>query len=1203
MTHPEIAQALRVDRICTQFEEELKANRAPRIEFYLDNYSGEIKQDLLKELLALELWYARERNHSLSIIDFLERFPGYDAIVRECFSQDALPPSPDPDRMRSTADTSNLESAGYGSSREHALNASIELPSQFGRYRIVKRLGEGGMGNVFLAEDESLDRQIALKVPRLSRANGAGILGRFRREAQAAARILHPNLCPVYDIGEIDGIFFLTMAYIEGQSLAEHLLQRRPINVHNAIAVIRKTAQALSEAHAQGVIHRDLKPSNIMINLRGEPVVVDFGLARTDVSELTRLTASHAMVGTPAYASPEQLECESEVDPRSDVYSLGVILFELLTGRLPFQASSPLMLLQRILENDPKPPSTVRANIPKELDEICLKAIAKQPEERYQSMQEFDEALAGCGALVAQTENSRPDWFRRTANQASVPLANGSLHTRTMDPTSTPPASEDSRRWTVRAKTYWGQTTRKMKGLTALKSQFPWLVTLSVIVICGSILLSKPEDKGPAPPSRKVADASPLSEPNIPGGANSHPLAPSLGGPIDVDEGDEGNKPQTVEGPAEVTSSQPIDPPEYRVQLPAPVRGWTVLSGSLWHAGLKQEDPLRYHIKMRCVESRMVPDESGKTYPFQVLEIDVTTLNNLHQEQASLLVDVQKYRDDHELHIEDGWISAPREQVAVEYNGNRDALAQEFSNRGAKLPEVRLSVQDVLALLFNAKTNVQTTYDKYRTMQDNLRDVRLLNSQNLDVLRPKPGTSKQFTLIKTKPSVGGKAKPVSYSIEIGEDSRNIPFNWGNSVIEYRPQGQLAFSATLSHLGGGIREENVAEFNVPEWDPVRDPPPPHREYAYLNLPEEEGIFCQFEVLLKVRGLSTMKLNRVEVRVLEQEIIDDRTYRWIEVEVQTGEDFLPNKLVETVRLLVDQELYQNQNERKFVFLQDENRLQYQAVAQLQVGHKPPLYVRFDPYIDRMDECYREKIYEYQKEIIQGSPHADLEMVHRLPIRNVLSLLFDAELTPHIMKFNIRKHISNALTDAGMMRYSVKNKIIPITPDRKDDLLCQLIHPGRSVSIVANNASKLGPTTLTYDIYICQDASQFPFRWVDMTLDLFEEENDLPGDQIFGGRLKLRRFGKLAGSSSPQPLKGMVQEIVETKDPGEERALLVMKKYREEAEQQALRGDYKEAIELYEKGIAAITGNKEKEVETAMVAVSRAHGRIEVFKKKLK
>ncbi|MBS0267091.1 MAG: protein kinase [Planctomycetes bacterium] len=250
------------------------------------------------------------------------------------------------------------------------------------------------MGSVWLAEDGQLQRKVALKIPQIPDDNSREWLERFYREARAAATIHHSHLCPVYDVGEIDGVHFITMAYIEGEALANQIAQRKQSwPVPDAMALIRKLALAVHVAHEHGIVHRDLKPTNIMINRQGEPVIVDFGLARRADAEDETLTRLGELCGTPAYMSPEQVSGDQEqIGPSSDLYSLGVILFEVLTGRRPFQGKVGAVLGQ-ILRDPAPPPSNFRAGLDSRVEAICRRLLAKQPHERFASGLALGEAL------------------------------------------------------------------------------------------------------------------------------------------------------------------------------------------------------------------------------------------------------------------------------------------------------------------------------------------------------------------------------------------------------------------------------------------------------------------------------------------------------------------------------------------------------------------------------------------------------------------------------------------------------------------------------------------------------------------------------------------------------------------------------------------------------------------------------------------
>jgi serine/threonine protein kinase len=268
-----------------------------------------------------------------------------------------------------------------------------DLPPQFGRYRILKKLGAGGMGAVYLAEDTELNRRVALKVPHFTLEDGEEAIQRFRREARVAASIEHPNLCSIYDVGQVDGVHYFTMSYVEGTTLSRLVSRDRPWPPSQAALLVGKIALAVEAVHQRGVIHRDLKPGNVLVRPDGEPILMDFGLARSFTAESRRLTSTGAVVGTPVYMAPEQIEGNSQgLGPGTDIYSLGVVLYELLTGRLPFEG--PLAAVYgQILHATPAPPSALQAGLDGHLDALCLKAMAKRSQDRFATAQEFAAVL------------------------------------------------------------------------------------------------------------------------------------------------------------------------------------------------------------------------------------------------------------------------------------------------------------------------------------------------------------------------------------------------------------------------------------------------------------------------------------------------------------------------------------------------------------------------------------------------------------------------------------------------------------------------------------------------------------------------------------------------------------------------------------------------------------------------------------------
>ena len=274
----------------------------------------------------------------------------------------------------------------------------FEAGHKLGRYEILSLLGRGGMGSVYLAHDTQLDRKVGLKVPKFEDNGDPKLFARFYREARSAANVSHPNLCPVYDVGEIDGVHFIAMAYVQGHPLSKYIQSGVDLNQKSIAKLIRMIAVAMDEAHQCGIIHRDLKPANIMLNQRKEPIVMDFGLAcQHEARDESRVTQEGTILGSPAYMSPEQLRGrQEEIGPGADIYSLGVVMYELLTGVLPFKgAGSTVALIGRILSEPPPALETIRADVDPLLAAICSRALKKDAKDRYASMKDFSDALGG----------------------------------------------------------------------------------------------------------------------------------------------------------------------------------------------------------------------------------------------------------------------------------------------------------------------------------------------------------------------------------------------------------------------------------------------------------------------------------------------------------------------------------------------------------------------------------------------------------------------------------------------------------------------------------------------------------------------------------------------------------------------------------------------------------------------------------------
>ena len=252
-------------------------------------------------------------------------------------------------------------------------------------YKILAKLGEGGMGVVYKAEDTKLRRTVALKFPPIDKLASEEEKARFVREAQAAAALNHPNICTVYEIGEADGHTFIAMEFVDGQSVREKA-RARPLPVNEALDIAIQAAQGLQVAHENDVVHRDVKSANLMLTEKGRVKVMDFGLAQ--VGDRSQLTKTGSTLGTTAYMSPEQAQAQP-TDRRTDIWSLGVVLYEMLTGRLPFAGEVEAAVAYAVVNTEPEPPTALRSGLPIELDRIVDKALAKDREERYQHIEDM----------------------------------------------------------------------------------------------------------------------------------------------------------------------------------------------------------------------------------------------------------------------------------------------------------------------------------------------------------------------------------------------------------------------------------------------------------------------------------------------------------------------------------------------------------------------------------------------------------------------------------------------------------------------------------------------------------------------------------------------------------------------------------------------------------------------------------------------
>ena len=265
---------------------------------------------------------------------------------------------------------------------------TIQPGQMLGPYRIINQIGRGGMATVYKAYQSSVDRYVAVKVLPSQLAESREFATRFQQEARIIAKLEHPHILPVFDYGESDGVAYFVMRYLEAGTLKDRMDAGRPLPVNEIDKLFTQLAGALSYAHSHGVIHRDLKPANALIDSQGNVFLTDFGIAKLLESASPRLTQTDAIMGTPAYISPEQAQGH-KVDQRSDIYSLGIILYEMVTGSVPFVAETPLAVLFKHISDPLPPPSVVKPDIRPAMEKVILKALAKDPKDRFATAAEF----------------------------------------------------------------------------------------------------------------------------------------------------------------------------------------------------------------------------------------------------------------------------------------------------------------------------------------------------------------------------------------------------------------------------------------------------------------------------------------------------------------------------------------------------------------------------------------------------------------------------------------------------------------------------------------------------------------------------------------------------------------------------------------------------------------------------------------------
>jgi serine/threonine-protein kinase len=380
-----LAQAKRVHQACERFELQWRGGQSPRIEEYLDAGLREDRGPLLEELLALEIELRSANGDSPLPAEYHARFPDQEAVIRSSFGE----PFPACSDLPPTA-------AFHPATAFDPESRMASPPEQrVGEYLLLEEIARGGMGIVYKARHEALKRVVALKMILSGSMASPAERARFRREAELAANLDHPNIVPIYEVRDSDGVLFFCMKLVDGGNLAQQISEFKS-SPRATARLIATLARALDYAHGKGFIHCDLKPSNILIDREGQPQITDFGLARRAVEDPAEsgLTASGAILGTPSYMAPEQAAGQRQaIGPATDVYGLGAILYEVLTGRPPFRTSTMMETVVQVLERDPVPPHELVEGLPRGLETICLKCLEKMPEDRYSTAQALADDL------------------------------------------------------------------------------------------------------------------------------------------------------------------------------------------------------------------------------------------------------------------------------------------------------------------------------------------------------------------------------------------------------------------------------------------------------------------------------------------------------------------------------------------------------------------------------------------------------------------------------------------------------------------------------------------------------------------------------------------------------------------------------------------------------------------------------------------
>jgi WD40 repeat protein/tRNA A-37 threonylcarbamoyl transferase component Bud32/tetratricopeptide (TPR) repeat protein len=390
-----------LDGLASQFAAQWMAGQRPQIQEFLSRAAADLRPGLLARLMRLEMELQSQSGETYAVRNYRERFAEYSDVVEQVLAEQSAAGSSVARTTPSSASTIGHVSDTEGNtappksaspSARGKPAAGVPPLMRFGDYEIQSEIARGGMGVVYKARQIKLNRTVALKMILAGQFASEEDVQRFYSEAEAAAKLDHPGIVPIYEVDEFDGRHFFSMAFIDGQSLAQRT-NLGPLPPREAAQLMKQVADAVHFAHEHGVIHRDLKPRNILLTADGQPKVTDFGLAKR-VGDGSDLTVSGQAIGTPGYMPPEQAAGRlTQIGPKSDVYSLGGVLYCLLTGRPPFQSSSIVETIKQAIETPPVPPRLLNRSVDRDLETICLKCLEKDPAHRYASAAELADEL------------------------------------------------------------------------------------------------------------------------------------------------------------------------------------------------------------------------------------------------------------------------------------------------------------------------------------------------------------------------------------------------------------------------------------------------------------------------------------------------------------------------------------------------------------------------------------------------------------------------------------------------------------------------------------------------------------------------------------------------------------------------------------------------------------------------------------------